>query len=415
MFRPLPLFVGLRYTRAKRRNGFISFISLTSMAGIVLGVMALIVVLSVMNGFQNEVRERILGMTAHMEVQGGRDGLADWQAVAERGKAMPGVNGAAPYVRGEAMFTHRSYVQGGMVNGILPEREASISMVGASMQSGRLEDLAAGEYGIVLGEGMARQLGVTVGDPVVLVTPRANMGPTGFVPRLKRFSVVGVFEVGMHEYDSALAYIHLEDARTLYRMGNRVTGVRMTMDELFNAPERAAELEAELGPGYWVTDWTRRHANFFRALKIEKAAMFIILSLIVAVAAFNIVSTLVMMVTDKQGDIAILRTLGASPRTVMAIFVIQGTVIGAVGTLLGTGAGIAVATNIDVIVPALEEFFGMEFLPASVYYISELPSELRWSEVTAIAGVSFGLSALATLYPAWQAARTRPAEALRYE
>jgi lipoprotein-releasing system permease protein len=416
MYRPLELFIGLRYTRAKRQNHFISFISLISMGGILLGVTALITVLSVMNGFQNEVRDRILGMTAHIEIQSYGKKLDHWEDVADRALEEPRILGAAPYVRGEAMYTSGDYVQGGLVNGIQPEREKTISMVDDSMVAGSMADLEPGEFGLLIGQGLARQLGVSVGDRVTLVTPRVNMGPTGFVPRLKRFNVVGIFEVGMHEYDSGLGLIHLEDAQTLYRMERSVTGVRMITDDLFSAPETARQLGRAVFEGqYWVTDWTHRHANFFRALKIEKAAMFIILSLIVAVAAFNIVSTLVMVVTDKQGDIAILRTLGASPRTILGIFVIQGTFIGFIGTALGVTGGVLLASNVGVIVPFIENQLGIEFLPSSVYYISELPSDVRWSEVITIGVSSFGLSALATLYPAWKASRTRPAEALRYE
>ncbi len=416
MYRPLELFIGLRYTRAKRQNHFISFISLISMGGILLGVMALITVLSVMNGFQNEVRDRILGMTAHVEVQSYSNRLDNWEHVADSAREEPRITGAAPYVRGEAMFTRGDHVQGGLINGILPDWEKDISMVEDHMVSGSLSELEAGGFGLVIGQGLARQLGATVGDRVTLVTPRVNMGPTGFVPRLKRFTVVGVFEVGMHEYDSGLGLIHMGDAQTLYRKDEGVTGVRMNTTDFFTAPETARYLGRDVLDGqYWVTDWTQRHANFFRALKIEKAAMFIILSLIVAVAAFNIVSTLVMVVTDKQGDIAILRTLGASPRTILGIFVIQGTFIGFIGTALGVVAGVLLASNVDVIVPFIENQLGIEFLPSSVYYISELPSEVRWSEVTTIGLISFGLSALATLYPAWKASRTRPAEALRYE
>ena len=416
MYRPLELYIGLRYTRAKRRNHFISFISMISMGGILLGVTALITVLSVMNGFQNEVRDRILGMTAHVEVQSYGQRLDHWRDVVERAGGHPEVVGGAPYIRGEAMFTRGDRVQGGLINGIHPDWEPNISMVGERMVEGSLDNLEAGGFGLLIGRDLARQLGASTGDRVTLVTPRVNMGPTGFTPRLKRFTVVGIFEVGMYEYDSGLGLIHLEDAQTLYRMDEAVTGVRLVTRDLFTAPETARSLSREVFEGQnWVTDWTYRHANFFRALKIEKAAMFIILSLIVAVAAFNIVSTLVMVVTDKQGDIAILRTLGASPRSIMGIFMIQGTFIGLFGTAFGVAGGVALASNVGVIVPFIEHQLGIEFLPASVYYISELPSEVRWSEVVTIGAISFGLSALATLYPAWRASRTRPAEALRYE
>jgi lipoprotein-releasing system permease protein len=415
MFRPLEFFVGLRYTRAKRRNHFISFISGISMLGITLGVMALITVLSVMNGFQNEVRERILGMTSHVNISGSDGSLTGWPGVAERAKEHPRVIGAAPYIRGEGMLSHGRYVQGTLVNGVLPRLQPQVSIVGDNMVAGSMDALQPGEYNIVLGRDLARALGVQVGDRVVLVTPNASVGPTGFLPRLKRFRVGGIFQVGMYEYDSGLALIHMDDAARLYRKGDSVSGVRLRLDDMFTAPRVARQLGGAFGGDYWISDWTYRHANFFRALKIEKTALFIILLLIVAVAAFNIVSTLVMVVTDKQSDIAILRTLGASPGSILGIFMVQGTVIGLIGTALGVVTGVALALNIDVIVPFIERSFDVEFLPSSVYYISELPSDLRWNEVFMIASVSFGLSILATLYPAWRASRTQPAEALRYE
>ncbi len=415
MFRPLPLYIGLRYTRAKRRNHFISFISATSMLGIALGVTALITVLSVMNGFEQELRNRILGMTSHATITGFGRPLEEWQRLGEAARQHPEVVGAAPFVQGEGMLVYGSQVNGAIIRGVLPDREPAVSDVGEEMVVGSLEDLRSGEYGIILGIDLARALGVGRGDPVTVVTPTANISIAGMVPRLKRFTVTGVFRVGMYEYDSALAFIHMEDAARLFRTGDGVTGVRLKLDDLFRAPFVSREL-AETIPGvYRVSDWTREHANFFRAIRTEKTVMFVILFLIVAVAAFNIVSTLVMVVTDKETDIAILRTLGATPRTVMGVFMVQGTLIGFIGTLLGLVGGVSLALNVETIVPAIENFFGTQFMPADVYYISDLPSELHWGDVGRITVVAFLLSVLATLYPAWRASRTQPAEALRYE
>ncbi len=415
MFRPLELFIGLRYTRAKRRNHFISFISLISMVGIALGVTALITVLSVMNGFEQELRSRILGMTSHVTIGGYGDAIEDWQDLARISAQQPEVLGAAPYIQAEGMLTYGSRVRGTVVRGVLPTEEPKVSEVGEKMVIGKLDDLRPGEFGIVLGRDLARLLNVTAGDKVTLVTPSANVSPAGILPRLKRFTVVGVFEVGMYEYDSALALLHLEDAQRLFRLDDGVTGVRLRVEDLFRAPFVARELAQNLPGFYQVSDWTWQHANFFRAIRTEKTVMFVILFLIVAVAAFNIVSTLVMVVTDKQSDIAILRTLGASPRSIMMVFMVQGTVIGIIGTLLGLVGGVGLALNVETIVPALERLFGIQFLPADVYYISDLPSELHWEDVARICGVAFLLSLVATLYPAWRASRTQPAEALRYE
>ncbi len=416
MFKPLELFIALRYTRAKRRNHFISFISLISMLGIALGVMALITVLSVMNGFEKELRSRILGVVAHATVTGvGGEGLRDWQALAGMLGRYPQVVGLAPYVHGEGMLANGSEVSGTLIRGILPDEEPKVSDLGSHMIAGRLSDLKAGGFGIILGKELARALGVERGDKVSLLTPQANVTPAGILPRFKRFTVIGVFEAGMYEYDSALALIHLDDAAKLMRMEGAVSGVRLKLDDMYAAPRLSRQLSEELPIGYMISDWTHQHVNFFRAVQMEKTVMFIILLLIVAVAAFNIVSTLVMVVADKKADIAILRTLGSSPRSIMAMFMIQGTVIGVVGTLIGTVGGIALALNVGTVVPAIEQLFGTQFLAADVYYITELPSEMRWLDVARISGVSFLLSLLATLYPAWHAARTQPAEALRYE
>lgn len=415
MFKPLEFFIGLRYTRAKRRNHFISFISLISMLGIMLGITALITVLSVMNGFEKELRERILGMAAHVTVSGASGRLQDWQEVMDLLAGHRHVLGIAPYVEGEAMLSAGGQVSGAMVRGVLPAREPAVSDVGQKMKAGSLKNLAPGEFGIVLGKELAWMLGVGLGDRVTVITPQANVTPAGILPRLKRFTVVGVFEVGMYEYDRGIALMHLEDAAKLFMLDGTVSGVRLKLDDMFRAPQLSRELTAQLPPTDFVSNWTQQHANFFRAVKTEKTAMFIILMLIVAVAAFNIVSTLVMVVTDKQADIAILRTLGASPASIMGIFIVQGTVIGLVGTLFGAIGGISLALNVETIVPAIERMFGVHFLPGDVYYISELPSDLHWEDVLRISGIAFLLTVLATLYPAWRASRTEPAEALRYE
>ena len=415
MYRPLQLFVGLRYTRAKRRNHFISFISLTSMLGIALGVTALITVLSVMNGFETELRQRILGMTSHATISGYSGVLDNWQELSAIAERHARVVGSAPYIQKEGMLIAGQQVNGSLIRGVLPAEEPKVSEVAKSITVGHLEGLVAGEFNIILGADLARLLGVMVGDKVTLVTPTANVTPAGVMPRLKRFTVSGIFEVGMYEYDSALALIHLDDARTLFRLGEGVTGVRLKLDDLFKAPQVSREL-AESIPGlFLVRDWTQHHANFFRAIKTEKTVMFVILLLIVAVAAFNIVSTLVMVVTDKTTDIAILRTLGSTPRAIMGIFMVQGTVIGFIGTAMGLLGGITLALNVETIVPAIESLLGAKFMPADVYYISDLPSELHWNDVVTITAVSFGISVLATLYPAWRASRMQPAESLRYE
>jgi lipoprotein-releasing system permease protein len=415
MFRPVELFIGLRYTHAKRRTHFISFISLTSMLGIALGVTALITVLSVMNGFEHELRERILGMASHATVStyGGR--LKDWQSVEQLVQKHDEVIAAAPYVRGESMLSAGKQVSGAFIRGILPAAEGAVSDVVTHVQDGSVRHLKPGDYGIILGNELAYALGVGLGDSVTVVSPRIMVGPVGVLPRLRRFTVVGVFEVGMYEYDRGVALVHMEDAATLFQLGDDITGVRLKLDDLFRAPAVAAELGRQLGGDYLVKDWTRQHANFFRAVKTEKRVMFIILTLIVAVAAFNIVSTLVMVVADKRSDIAILRTLGASPRTIMMVFVIQGAIIGVFGTLLGVAGGVALALNVETLVPAIEAFFNVQFLAPDVYYISDVPSELHWDDVGVMAAVALVLSLLATLYPAWRAARTHPVEALRYE
>ncbi|MDR1935768.1 MAG: lipoprotein-releasing ABC transporter permease subunit [Candidatus Accumulibacter sp.] len=412
---PYELRIGLRYTRAKRRNHFISFISLISMLGIALGVTALIVVLSVMNGFQTELRGRILAVVSHVQISGADGEMSGWEAVARDAAKLPEVRGAAPYVQAQGMLSSGASVRGAMVRGIIPREEEKVADFAAHVKDGSLESLQPGAFNIVLGSELARALGVFPGDRVTLIAPQGVVTPAGVAPRLKTFTVSGVFEVGMVEYDSALALIRLEDAQKLYRMEDRVSGVRLKLGDLFDAPRIVRQLADTLAVPAYLSDWTRSHANFFRAVQIEKNMMFIILSLIVAVAAFNLVSTLVMAVTDKQADIAILRTLGAAPRSVMTIFIVQGALIGFIGLGLGVLGGVTLASNIDVVVPFIERLLGTQLFSKEVYYISSLPSELQWRDVLTITAVSFALSLAATLYPSWRAARVNPAEALRYE
>ncbi len=412
---PFELLVGLRYTHAKRRNHFISFISIVSMAGIALGVMALIVVLSVMNGFQEELRARILGVVAHLEISGPADRLADWRGVLAQAQQNQDVMSGAPYVNAQGMLANGDMVRGAIIRGVLPEMESRVADFARHMKAGELADLKPGEFGIILGGELARVLGAYPGDKVVLLTPQGNITPAGVMPRVKQFTVTGIFEAGMFEYDSGLALIHLQDAQKLLRLGEDVSGVRLKLTELFRAPFVTQELSQSLSGDYYLTDWTKSHANFFRAVAIEKRMMFLILLLIVAVAAFNIVSTLVMAVTDKQSDIAILRTLGAQPASIMKIFIVQGAFIGVFGTVLGVASGVLLAFNLDIVVPFIERMAGMDLFPADVYYINELPSKLVWNDVGLIAGISLLISLVATLYPSWRASRINPAEALRYE
>ena len=415
---PFETFIGLRYTASRKAGGgnrFISFISLISMLGLALGVAALIVVLSVMNGFQKELRTRILGVASHAQISGAAGELADWPAAVAAVTRHPRVVAAAPYVQQQAMLSFDGQVKGALIRGVLPDAEDRVADFARHMKTGALERLRPGEFGIVIGAELAYALRVFSGDKITLIAPQGMVTPAAVLPRMKQFTVVGVFEVGMYEYDSGLALIHMEDAQKLYQMGTDVSGVRLKLDDLFMAPRVVRELAGSLGQDLRVSDWTRNHANFFRAVQIEKNMMFLILLLIVAVAAFNIVSTLVMTVTDKRADIAILRTLGASPGSIMRIFIIQGTLIGVIGLVMGVTGGVALALNVETVVPFLERIFGIQFLAKDVYYISDLPSDLHGSDVWIIAATSFVLTVLATLYPSWRAARTNPAEALRYE
>ena len=415
---PFELFVGMRYTRAKRRNHFISFISMTSMIGIGLGVAALIVVLSVMNGFQEELRSRILGVASHLQITGPNNALSNWQEISDAVQPSSHVIGTAPYIMAQGMLSNGQAVQGAIIRGVLPSEEGKVSDLATHMRAGQLADLKAGEFGIILGAELAQSLGIVLGDKVVLMAPQGQFTPTGVVPRIKQFTVVGLFQIGMYEYDAGLALIHMDDASKLYRMADNVSGIRLKLDDLFLAPEVSRDLAVRLSnqsQALYLTDWTQEHANFFRAVQMEKRVMFIILALIVAVAAFNIVSTLVMAVTDKRADIAIMRTFGASPRSIMAIFMVQGALIGLLGTMIGAGFGVLIALNISTIVPFIEHLFHVQFLAKDVYYISELPSHLLWGDVVTIVLMSFVLSLLATLYPSWKASQMNPAEALRYD
>jgi lipoprotein-releasing system permease protein len=413
---PYELAVGLRYTRTRKgasRNTFISFIALTSMAGIALGVAALIVVLSVMNGFQDELRNRILSVASHVEIRGIPQ-LGRWQDVAKVARNDKRVVAAAPYISGQAMLTAGDANRGVLIRGVDPALEEGVADIGTHMKRGRFDDLKPGEFGIVLGSEIAHALGVGVGDAVVAITPQGTVTPAGTLPRVKSFKVVGIFEIGMFEFDNGLAFIDLSDAQKLYRIDG-VSGVRLKLTDMFDAPQVARDLLRTLPVDAEVRDWTMSHANFFRAVQMEKRVMFIILTLIVAVAAFNIVSAQIMLVTDKQADIAILRTLGATPASIMTIFIIQGALIGFIGTLIGVAGGILLALNIGTVVPAIERVFGITFLDKSVYYISELPSQLQRGDVVTIAAIALVLALVATLYPSFKAARVNPAEALRYE
>ena len=412
--------VGLRYTRSRKRaqgrNRFISFISFVSMLGIALGVAALIVVLSVMNGFQEELRSRILGVASHVQVQRFDGGLEHWQQVADEAQRNPSVLASAPFVQEQGMLSFDTGVRGTIVRGVIPDAENKVADFASYMKIGSLDALQAGRFGIVLGRDLAQALGVQLGDKVTLIAPQGLVTPAAVLPRVKQFELVGVFEAGMFEYDSGLALVHIADAQALYRLGDAVSGVRLKLADLFAAPRVARELAAQITePGLSVSDWTRSHANFFRAVALEKTMMTLILFLIVAVAAFNIVSTLVMAVQEKYADIAILRTLGASPASIMTIFVLQGSIIGLVGLLAGVAGGLAIANNLDVVIPALETVTGATLWNKEIYYINELPSKVLPADVIGIVSVSFVLTLLAALYPSWRASQVNPAEALRYE
>lgn len=414
MFRPLSIFIGIRYTGAKRRNHFISFISMTSMIGLALGVLAMIVVLSVMNGFQKEMSTRILGMVPHASIAGAQP-LDDWQQVADAARKNPQVVAAVPFAELEGMLSFRGAMQPIQLQGVDPALEPQVSIIDQHMQQGRLSDLREGEFGVVIGEITARRFRLQVGDKLALIVPELSSVPGGISPRMQRLNVVGVFKVGA-ELDSSLALIHVADAAHIQRMQpGQVQSVRLKLQDLYQAPQVAASIAAGLGEGYKASDWTLTQGSLFSAMKMEKTMIGLLLLLIVAVAAFNIIATLIMVVADKGADIAILRTLGATPRQIMGIFMVQGTVIGVIGTLIGAALGILAALNVSQLVAWIERLSGQQVMSSDVYFISNLPSELLLSDVLLICGAAFSLSFLATLYPSWRAAQIQPAEALRYE
>jgi len=416
MFKPAPMFIGLRYTRAKRRNHFISFISLTSMLGIALGVMALITVLSVMNGFDREIKKRVFSMVAPITVSSFSGYLDEWGNLQKVLQKIDGVVNTAPFVSGEALLTFNSQVAPALVNGILPQQEKKITALAEKVVRGQLADLRPGTFGLILGEELAHRLNVVVGDKVTAVTPQMSLTPAGVIPRFKRFTVVGIFNAGSgFGFDAALAYTSLSDAQKLYGVGNLISGIHVSLENVFAAPQMSKILASRLSPTAYITNWTDQFGAFFHAVRLEKTMMFFILLLIIAVAAFNLVATLVMVVNDKEADIAILRTFGATPRMIMSIFIVQGAVIGLVGTLLGVLGGIWLTFHVTEIVNWIEHVFHVQFLSSSVYFVDYLPSELQWVDVSEIGLTALILSFLATLYPAWQASRMDPVEALRYE
>ena len=419
MFKPVPVAIGLRYLRAKRRNGFISFISLASILGIALGVTALITTLAVMSGFQREIRDRMLQMAAHATVSGYGEPLQDWQRAVDIALKDPRVAGAAPYIEKITLIMSANS-QPAMLRGVVPEEEVKVSVLSEKMVQGKLTDLQPGSFRIVLGRELAVWLGVSVGDDVLVALDDFRSSPVGGVQTMKRFQVSGIFEAGYNEFDKGLAVVNLQDLQRLLRMGDGVTGVRLKMHDMDEAFEVARDLATKLQAGdprsgFRVSDWTQDNANLFRALKMEKTVMAILLSLIIAMGAFNLVSSQVMLVTDKQADIAILRTLGLTPRQVMQVFMVQGSLIGVIGTVAGVVGGILLTLNLDAILRGIEAVLGVQLLPEDVYYITGLPTDLQARDVATIASVALAMAFVATLYPAWRAARTAPAEALRYE
>jgi lipoprotein-releasing system permease protein len=407
--------IATRYLRSTHRRGFVSFVALMSVLGLMLGIAVLIVVLSVMNGFERELRIRMLSVTANATLEGLDGTLTDWRAAQAAALREPGVISAAPYVEEQAMLAHGQRVIGTEVRGVIPAQERRTTGLAQRLTAGRIEDLTPGSYHIVLGSALAQDLGAAVGDSVVLIAPQGTPTPSGIEPRMRRFFVSGIFHSGMYEYDNALALVNLSDAERLYALGDRVTGVRLALQDPFRAPQTVRALAIALGGGFYVSDWTKKNVNLFRSIEITKTMMFVILLMIVAVAAFNIIATLVMIVKEKQSDIAILRTLGSGPRNVLTAFVLQGALIGLAGTALGAGLGILVAHNVEFLVHLLEHLLGTRFLDPRVYNMSDLPAYVEWTDVLKVCAVAFLLCALATLYPSWRASRTQPAEALRHD
>ena len=407
--------LGTRYLRSTRGRGFLSFISVVSALGLAVGVAVLIVVLSVMNGFERELKTRILSVTSHATLTGLEGSLKDWRRDQAQALTLPAVVAAVPYIEAQALLMHGAHTAGTTIRGVLPEQERRAVGLAERIQGGRIEDLSDGSYRIMLGDALALALAVTVGDDLVLIAPQGNATPAGIEPRMRRFRVAGIFHSGMYEYDRGLALVQLKDAARIYQLGDAVTGVRLTLKDAFLAPRVVRDLALSLGGGYYVSDWTRVHSNFFRSIEITKSMLFVILLLVVAVAAFNIVAALVMVVKEKRPDIAILRTLGAQPHNILAAFSIQGAFIGMAGTSAGAALGLILAANLEALVHGLERVLGTHFLDAKVYFMSDLPAYAQWGDVLRICGVAFALCALATLYPAWRAAGTQPAEALRHD
>ena len=412
---PYEWLIGTRYLRSAHRRGFVSFVALMSVLGLTLGVATLIVVLSVMNGFEKELRTRILSVTSHATLMGLNGSLTDWQSIQRAALRHPGVLAAVPYIEEQAMLASGKHVAGSSIRGVLPDEERKATGLASHMTAGHIEDLQAGQYRIILGTALAHELNARVGDSIVLVAPEATATPTGVFPRMRRFQVTGLFQSGMYEFDRGLALIHMEDAARLYKLGDRVTGVRLALQDPAHAGATVRQLALGLGGGFYVSDWTLDHASFFRSIQTTKTMMFVILLMLVAVAAFNIVATLVMIVKEKQTDIAILRTLGAGPPNVLAAFAIQGVMIGLAGTVLGAVLGVVLSDNLQSIIDALQRLIGVQFLDASVYFMSELPAYVERGDLLRICSVAFALCVLATIYPAWRASRTAPADALRHE
>ena len=415
MFQPLEAAIGLRYTRARRQSSFVSFISFASMIGIALGVIVLITVLSVMNGFEQVMRDRIMGVLSHVEVSETDASIDDWKTRREGLLKLDHVVAAAPFIEKQIMLNESNRVQGAILEGVLPEYEKHTSNMTDKMLEGSFEDLKAGDDNIIIGVKIAESLKLGVGDTVTLLTPSAEGMESGELPFLKQFNIVGIFRVDLQQYDEGTVFVHMDDAATLFEMDEKVSGVRVKLNDLYKAPQVSQHIANTSGNDYWVTDWTKRNENFFKAIQLQKTMMFFLLGLIIAVAAFNLVSTLVMVVTDKGSDIAIFRTLGMTPFSVMKVFMVQGTLIGVIGTILGVIFGVLLAMNVDVIVPWLERLFDVNFISEDVYGISTLESRIDWADVATIAVSALVLSMLATLYPSWKASRVQPAEALRYE
>jgi len=414
-FAPYEWLIGTRYLRSTHRRGFVSFVALMSVLGLMLGVATLIVVLSVMNGFERELRNRMLSVTSHATLTGLDETLPDWHRVQQAAMKQPGVQAAVPYIEAQAMLSHGTKIAAASLRGVIPEEERKATGIAHNLKSGRIEDLVPGKYRIILGSALARELKASVGDSVVVIAPSGTATPAGVIPRQRRFSVSGVFESGMYEYDRGLALVDMRDAAVLYRMGDEASGIRLAVQDPFRAPGIVRRLALALGGNFLVTDWTMLHSNFFKSIQTTKTMMFVILLMIVAVAAFNIVATLVMIVKEKQSDIAILRTLGAGPRNVLAAFAIQGVMIGLAGTAAGAALGTVLSNNLESLLDWLQRLFGVQFMDASVYFMSELPAYVERGDVLRICSVAFLLCVLATIYPAWRASRTAPADALRHE